>query len=328
MPELSKEIRKFPPSDPGPEPIHIGVLCPNTYAVAVASLGYQTLHRLAHSHAGFVTHRIVSENSDGKSYPSRTLEEQLEIKSLAAILVSCSFEIDYIHLARILDTAGIPVLRKDRGSYPLVIAGGVAPTANPEPLALIADAISIGSGEITVPALLDGIRTAWPLLRGARFSEGREQIYEVWREHPGVYVPAQSNDAGRESVEQASVDDPNEFPSYTPIISPDGVYGAKNLIEVSSGCPTGCRFCLLSYVFPAGPLRSRENIVGNAEIFKPSEASVGLVSSRISDHPDIVSVINDLASEGYEVSVSSLKISSTTREGRDKDGDVRSGTWK
>ena len=321
MADLEKEIRRLPPNDPGPDPIHVGVLYPNTYPVAIASLGFQTIHRLVHQHPGIIAHRIVLENADGRNYPTRTLEEQLEIKSLDAIAVSCSFELDYFHLARMLDAAGIPVLRKNRGSLPLLLVGGIAPTANPEPLATIADAIFIGKAEINLTPALDDLLELYPLLTGSRFNSGLQELHEKWDQREGIYVPAMwENDAGefqdrnRKKIHQANIKNLNDYESYTPVISPDGVYGAKNLIEISAGCPDHCRFCLLSHIYPPGPERSMESILENARIFQPDEASVGLISSRVSDHPDITNVINTLSSENYDVSVSSLKISSTTQK--------------
>lgn len=318
---IDKEIRRFPASDPGPDPIHVGVMYPNTYPVSVSSLGFQTVHRLVHSHPGIVAHRIILETDGGKNYPSRTLLEGLEIKSLDAIAISCSFELDYLNLVRILDASRIPVLRKNRGGLPLILIGGIAPTANPEPLAEIADAIFIGKAEVNLPPALDDLLEIHPLLTGKRFKSGRDRLYEMWDRHDGIYVPALwSNERGEFSgrdgqvITQADIHDLDEFKSYTPIISPGGVYGSKNLVEISTGCPSHCRFCLLSYIYPPGPGRSLESILENARIFKPDEASVGLISSRVSDHPDIVKVINSLSDDGYGVSVSSLKVSSTSRE--------------
>lgn len=321
MPDLSKEIHRFPPRSPGPDPIHIGIVYPNTYPVAIASLGYQSIHLTAAAHPGVVTHRIVLDKADGSSYPLTTLEENLEIKSLAALLFSCSFELDYPHIARILHESGIPVLRKDRGALPLVVIGGIAPTANPEPMAMIADSIAVGEGEIILPGILDDLIDSYPLLQGARFLDGRNKLYEMWDRRKGVYVPAHwedesgdFSDRNSRSLIQASISNPDEYPSYTPIISPDGVYGARNLVSVSSGCPARCRFCLLSFVLPPGPDRSMENILENARRFSPDEASVGLVSSRVSDHPEIVDIINALTDDGYQVSVSSLRVASTSSE--------------
>jgi radical SAM superfamily enzyme YgiQ (UPF0313 family) len=57
-----------------------------------------------------------------------------------------------------------------------------------------------------------------------------------------------------------------------------------------------------------------KSILENARRFSPDEASVGLVSSRISDHPAIAEIINTLADDGYNVSVSSLRVASTSME--------------
>ena len=318
---LHEEIRHFTASDPGPEPIHVGVMYPNTYPVSIASLGFQTVLRIIHVHPGIIAHRIVLENDSGKVYPNRTLEENLDIRSLSAIAISCSFELDYLHLVRILHASGIPVLRKDRGSLPLILIGGIAPTANPEPLANIADAIFVGKAEINLAPALDDLLEIYPLLTGSRFESGCRALYELWDQREGIYVPElwendkhNFTERNGKKIEQVCVSDLDEYDSYTPVISSSGVYGAKNLIEISSGCSDRCRFCLLSHIYPPGPERSSDSILKNAHIFKPEEASVGLISSRVSDHPEITSVINSLGLEKYIVSVSSLKVSSTSRD--------------
>lgn len=297
----------------------MGIACPSAYPVAVSSLGFQLVHLFASAYPSVVTHRIVLDKSDGNSYPTKTIEEGLAIKSLDAIFFSVSFENDYLHLVRMLDAAGIPVLRRERKALPLIILGGVAPTANPEPLANIADVICIGSAEKLVPDTLDAISETVSLLRGARFSSGREQFYELLDSQDGFYVPELwSDDKGEfqerndKKVIQQKLDNLDEYPSYSPVISPHGVYGAKNLIEISRGCPAHCRFCLLSYMNRTLAEMSMENILQNARKFSPEEASIGLISSRVSDHPDIIEVINTLASEGYKVSVSSLRVSTTS----------------
>jgi radical SAM superfamily enzyme YgiQ (UPF0313 family) len=265
----------------------------------------------------------VLEKPDGRHYPSRTLEEGLEIRSLDALLVSCSFELDYLHFLRILEASGIQPIRSKRGSLPLIIVGGTAPTANPEPMAPFSDAIAVGDAEVMLPQILDELQSLSPLLSGSRFDTGRDELYDAWGRIEGVYVPGQweddkgrFDDRGGMRLTQASAANIDAFPSYTPIVSPDGVYGAKNLVEIGRGCTTRCRFCLISYISPAGPGRTRsmQSVLDNARIFLPDQASIGLVSSSVSDHPTIVPIINTLASDGYEVSVSSLKAKSTTRE--------------
>jgi radical SAM superfamily enzyme YgiQ (UPF0313 family) len=320
MIDISREISYFPPGAPGPEPVHVGLVYPNTYRVSLASLGFQTVHLIAHRTPGIVTHRIVLENTGGDDYPSRTLEERLEIKSLDALLVTCSFELDYFHLVRMLHATGIPPIRRQRGNLPLVIVGGTAPTANPEPLAPFADAIVIGEAEVALERMLDDLIDSWPLLSGSRFARGRDELYEAWDQISGVYVPALWEDAkggfsdrGGERVKQVFVPEIDSHYSYTPIVSPDGVYGSKNLVEISKGCSTHCRFCLISHISPERT-RSRSSVLENARVFPPEKVTVGLVSSAVSDHPEIIPIIDALAGDGYGVSVSSLKIPTTSRE--------------
>jgi len=319
MAEASGDIKRFPRSEPGPDPIHVGIACPSARSIAVSSLGFQLVHLIAHSHPGIVTHRITLDKSDGNSYPKVTLDEGLKINSLDAVFFSVSFENDYLHLVRMLRAAGIPVLRRDRRSLPVIFIGGIAPTANPEPIAHIADAVLIGAGEINIPRALDCLIDSIPLLRGSRFETGRQQLYESLDERDGIYVPELWSDKNGDfksrderKIKQAVVENLDDYPSYTPVISPDGVYGSKNLVEISRGCPAHCRFCLLSFTNTNLCERSLGNILENARMFDPGEASVGLISSRVSDHPDIVGVINTLSSDGYKVSVSSLRVATTS----------------
>ena len=315
------EIIRLAHGDPGPDPIHVGIVCPNSYGVAVASLGYQLIHSLASNVDGIITHRVVIDTMDQKTYPTKTYEEGLDIRSLDMLLVSCSFEFDYLHFLRILNACGIQPLRRKRGSLPLIIVGGNAPTGNPEPIASYADAVAIGESEELLPQMLEDFKDYYPLLTSSRFQKGRTALYEEWRHIPGVYVPAFWEDKdGRfahhdgNKIQQASIDVLDNFESYTPVVSVDGAYGPKNLVEIGRGCATRCRFCMISYIAAPGRWRSEESVLDNAHAFKPGEASVGLVSSSVSDHPAILPIINSLADEHYQVSVSSLKVKGTKKE--------------
>jgi hypothetical protein len=54
--------------------------------------------------------------------------------ALDALLVSVSFELDYVNLVKILISSGIEPSRQLRKSLPMLIVGGIAVTGNPEPV--------------------------------------------------------------------------------------------------------------------------------------------------------------------------------------------------
>ena len=68
------------------------------------------------------------------------------------IAFSISFESDYPNLLSILDRGGHPAARRrPRRRHPLVVAGGVACSLNPEPIAAFVDCFLIGEAEIILP---------------------------------------------------------------------------------------------------------------------------------------------------------------------------------
>ena len=70
-----------------------------------------------------------------------------------------SFEWDYTNVLTLLRLAGLPLYAAERTErHPLVVIGGAVTFVNPEPLALFADVIAAGEGEMLVPDLVDAVR--------------------------------------------------------------------------------------------------------------------------------------------------------------------------
>src|SRR5688572_27898288 len=79
-----------------------------------------------------------------------------------------------------LRLAGVPLRAADRDyTHPLVVIGGAVTFVNPEPLAMFADVIAAGEGEVLVPALVDAFGT----------SSRREQLLRLAQAR-GYYVPS------------------------------------------------------------------------------------------------------------------------------------------
>lgn len=97
------------------------------------------------------------------------------------IAFSVSYEMDYFNVVRLLRAGGIPPLAAERDdSHPLIIAGGPALTANPEPLAPFLDAVLIGEVEPVFGPLTDALQLQ---------PDSRESALQALALVPGLYLP-------------------------------------------------------------------------------------------------------------------------------------------
>ena len=126
---------------------------------------------------------------------------------------------------------------------------------NPEPLALFADVIAAGEGEMLIPALAAAIRAADDrddLLRRLAPERGFyiPSFYDVryagdgtiaaFEPRPGTGAPPVVKKAAVKSADRLD-------PPATSIFTPDTEFGSRFLIEVVRGCANLCRFCWAGY---------------------------------------------------------------------------------
>ncbi|UCE27594.1 MAG: radical SAM protein [Candidatus Coatesbacteria bacterium] len=301
---LDAEKRTGPSPAPGPYP---AVVCyPNTYRAAMAGLGFQLVWDEAARHPSFTAERAFYSLSDKptvKAGMPRSLESGKPFRSFETVFFSIQYELDYLNLYRMLVAGGLnPRAAERRAGDPLIIIGGIAPTANPEPLSPFADAFFLGDGEAAFGDLLDIL--AWT--RGAPKAERLAELRGI----PGVYLPALDEEPPA-AVRAKSLDG---FPASAPIITPHAGFGDTVLLEPIRGCPRECRFCLIGNA--GGPVRIRRPDALLDEIYKTRGLTkkVSLIGSAISDHPSIDELVNALADDGRLVSVSSLNIRSVTED--------------
>ncbi|MFB0545497.1 MAG: radical SAM protein, partial [Anaerolineae bacterium] len=131
----------------------IALIYPNIYYVGMSNLGLQTVYYLFNQQADVVCERVFHKGREARDEGGEliSLESQRPLDDFSLLAFSISFEMDYFNVVEILRQAGIPPLAEERNeSHPLLIAGGSAVTANPEPLALTLDAIVIGQAEVII----------------------------------------------------------------------------------------------------------------------------------------------------------------------------------
>ena len=299
---LDAEKRTGPAPAPGPYPA--AVCYPNTYRAAMAGLGFQLIWDATARHPSFTAERAfysLSGKSTVKADLPRSFETGKPLRSFETVFFSVQYELDYFNFYRMTVAAGLnPLAAERRAGDPLIIVGGIAPTANPEPLSPFADAFYLGDGEAAFGDVLDML--AWT--RGAPKIERLVELSGI----PGVYVPALDKEPPA-PVRAKSLDG---FPASPPIITPQAGFGDTVLLEPIRGCSRRCRFCLIGNA--GGPVRVRRLAVLLNETYKARGVTkkVSLIGSAISDYPAIDELVNALADDGLLVSASSLSLTSVT----------------
>ncbi len=301
---------------------------PNTYFVGMSNLGLQTVYSLFNADDRVVCERVflppkgASERAGGRE-PLVTLESGTPVRNFDVFAFSVSFEWDYVNVVAMLRMAGIEPRAATRTRHdPFIVVGGAVTFVNPEPLAPFADLIAAGEGELLVPAIVDAFAEAGTRDREAVLHAlvGRRgcyipSFYDVTYDGPGrvAAITPKPGSGAPAVVGKAAVKTTERLdPPYTKVFTPDTEFGSRLLIEVVRGCANLCRFCWAGYNYlPVRPFPT-DRILEIAAAARPHATRVGLVSIALCDHPDIVTILEQLLAMGYGISPASLRLDDLT----------------
>lgn len=303
------------------------LIYPNHYAVAMSNLGFQVIYSLCNAFPDVVCERaFLPDAAEIQEYektgsPLLSLESQRPVADFDVVAFSVSFENDYVNLPLLLRLSGLPPFSSERSAAsPLVIAGGAALFLNPEPVADLLDIVCVGEGEAILPAFLELLRTEQDVDR-------RELLMRASL-LPGVYVPSLyvvSHDGPRITaitplggapcpVRRAWEEVPGGSVASSTLFAPGTEFSDMYLIEVSRGCPRGCRFCAAGFIYAPYRCRSLELLKSEAERGLAVRGRIGLVGAAVSDHRNLGELCRFIADRGGKVAVSSLRMDALNDE--------------
>jgi radical SAM superfamily enzyme YgiQ (UPF0313 family) len=307
--------------------LRVALAFPNTYFVGMSNLGFQTVYKLFNAEDDIVCERVFLPPKTelaaqlAAGAPLVTIESQTPVSEFDVFAFSVSFEWDYTNVLTLLRLAGLPPRADARTHHhPLVVIGGAVTFVNPEPLALFADAIAAGEGEVLIPSLLQAFKGASDrddLLRRLAGERGFyiPSFYDVryggdgtilaFEPKAGTGAPPVVKKAALKTTE--AVD-----PPATTIFTPETEFGARFLVEVVRGCANLCRFCWAGYNYLPVRAFPKERILQLARQARACSDRVGLVSIALCDHPDIEEILTQLAEMGYSISPASLRLDDLT----------------
>ncbi len=286
--------------------LRIALAYPNRYYLGMSNVGFQAVYKFWNELSDVVCERVFLPDAEElREYrrtglPLLTLESQTPVGEFDVLAFSITFEPDELNLLRMLELARIPPLARDRNEdYPLVVAGGPITFLNPEPMAPFLDVVAIGEAEALLPPLTDALRR--------RLS--RAELLEALDAEEGFYLPSRGGDEPRERrIVRAKMGKRADLPPpATYVLTSDTEMSGKFLVEVSRGCPTLCSFCWAGYNYLPKRSFEVERILEAARAAREHTSDIGLVSTAVGAHREIVPLLEALKEMRFRISVSSLR---------------------
>ncbi len=303
--------------------VSIALAFPDLYEVGMSHIGLKILYEVINNLDYAAAERVFMPALDMAAYikankqPLCTLETGRPVIDFDLLGLSLQYELSYTTVLEFLSLSGIAITTEDRlnsqNKMPIVIAGGPC-TVNPLPMSPFIDAFFIGEAEEAIVELMQ-------TLRGAKQSGiyDRLQLLNLIATIEGFYVPVVHQK--KATIRRRFVEDLDKAPfPLRPVVPYMSVVHDRIAIEITRGCPRGCRFCQAGVIYRPFRGRSVKTILSIAEesVRNTGHDTVSFASLSAGDYSCLLEAMracNSLFS-GRNVSLSlpSLRVGSVNSE--------------
>ncbi|MBT4485000.1 MAG: hypothetical protein HOC71_15140, partial [Candidatus Latescibacteria bacterium] len=224
--------------------VDVLLLYPDTLEAALGSPGFRLVYRtLFEADDISVDWGWYDRKNERIVYESRRCNGRYD-----CIAFSVPYELLYFDVIRCLLILNIePERNKRKQKYPLVIAGGAAPTINNEVAGTFADIVYIGEAE---QYFADTVRQ----LVSDKNAGAAKQLTPM----SGINIPDEKSAAPRFICPTERIDSSFLFGFDDPLHC---TFKDAGLVEVGRGCSRGCRFCAAGRIYLPVRHRSVEDIL-------------------------------------------------------------------
>lgn len=303
-----------------PFPLRFALGFPNKYSVGMANLGFLWIYHLLNRMNSVRCDRFF-QDTPAPEGAIKTIEAERPLKDYSVVGFSMPFEMDFINLPLMLERGGIEPLASLR-EFPLVVVGGIAVSANPEPITDFVDAVFVGESEEIIGDFVKLYLKYRASRKNFRSLEIKRLLLEKFVSVPGIYVPSfyeisylsdgrigkiQPGKWAIRIVKRQRLSIFRGVP-HSPIVAKKSAFQNMFLVEMSRGCPFRCGFCLsrcLSQPFRAFEESDLRKVIvsGLSKVKK-----IGIIGTGFSSAGTLSSVCRAVLEGRGEISFSSLRL--------------------
>lgn len=304
------------------EKFNFCICFPDVYEVAMSNLGIRIVEKVINDVDGATCDRCFAPWPDfgnalkENQIPLYSLGLKMPLKEFDMLGFSLQYELSYTTILYMLDLAGIPLLRRERGENDPIIQGGGPCAVNPEPLADFFDLFVIGDGEDSMRELANLKLKCTNKAEFLRQASKIKGVYVPELTYPTVDEANKINGFKGPKVEKAFCLDLENatFPHTQAVGNIEAVHD-RAVIEVMRGCYRGCRFCQAGFIYRPVRHKSVENLTQTAcdLIRSTGFETVSMNSLSTSDYPYLKELLKSLKEKlptNTSVSLPSLRIDS------------------